>query len=88
MIFKEIARRDDLAEKLSRHIGVFDHKEKTMEEVAAYGVRKLGLSAKRGHEESVLVGYLAAAKVSSPVAVAQDAAPRSSQIEQYLKGAK
>lgn len=85
---REISQRDALAEKLSHHIGTFDHKEKTLHEVATYGVRKLGLSCKKGHEESVLVGYLAAAKRSPIVNAALDAAPRSSQIEEYLKGAK
>jgi hypothetical protein len=87
-IFREIAQRDALASKLSRHIGTFDHKEKTLSEVAAYGVRKLGLTCKRGHEESVLQGYLAAAKHSPMIATAQDSAPRSNQIEDYLRGAK
>jgi len=87
-VFREISQRDALADKLSKHIGTFDHKEKTLDEVASYGVRKLGLSCKRGHEESVLIGYLAAAKVNPMVSVAQDAAPRSSQIDEYLKGAK
>lgn len=87
-IFREISQRDALAEKLSRHIGTFDHKEKTLDEVAAYGVRKLGLSCKRGHEESVLHGYLAAAKLKPEYAYTQDSAPKSSQIDEYLKGAK
>ncbi len=87
-IFRRISQRDALAEKLSKHIGTFDHKEKTLEEVAAYGVRKLGLSCKRGHEESVLEGYLIAAKRSPIVGLAQDSAPRSTQIDDYLKGAK
>jgi uncharacterized protein len=87
-IFREIGQRDALAAKLSKHIGTFDHKEKTLSEVATYGVRKLGLSCKRGHEESILNGYLAAAKTSPMVNVALDSTPRSSQIDEYLKGAK
>ena len=87
-LMREISQRDALADKLSKHIGTFDHKEKTLSEVAAYGVRKLGLSCKRGHEESVLQGYLAAAKLNPVVGIAQDSSPRSSQIDEYLKGAK
>lgn len=87
-VMREISQRDALAEKLSKHIGTFDHKEKTLSEVASYGVKKLGLTCKRGHEESILSGYLAAAKLSPAVVMAQDAAPRSSQIDEYLKGAK
>lgn len=86
-VLKEISKRDALAEKLSRHIGTFDHKEKTLNEVARYGVKKLQLSCKRGHEESVLAGYLAGARLSS-VSVAQDSKKQSSQIDAYLRGGK
>ena len=86
-VLKEISRRDALADKLSRHVGAFDHKEKTVAEVARYGVKKLGLQCKRGHEESALAGYLAGARVSS-VAIAQDSKRTSSQIDAYLAGGK
>jgi len=86
--YRDMAQRDILAEKLSYHVGTFDHKEKTLEEVAEYGVKKLGISCKRGHEQSVLQGYLAAAKVSPVVNIAQDCAAHSSQIDDYLQGAK
>lgn len=86
-VLKEISRRDALASKLSRHIGVFDHKDKTTAEVAQYGVKKLGLQSKKGHEESVLSGYLAAVR-SSTVATAQDSRKSSSDIDAYLKGSK
>jgi hypothetical protein len=87
-VMREISQRDALAEKLSKHIGTFDHKEKTLSEVALYGVKKLGLTCKRGHEESILSGFLSAAKLNPAVVMAQDAAPRSSQIDEYLKGVK
>lgn len=86
-VLKEISRRDSLAQRLSKHIGVFDHKEKTTAEVARYGVKKLSLNCKRGHEESALEGYLKGARVSS-VAVAQDSKQTSSDIDAYLKGSK
>ena len=84
---QEISRRDSLAKKLANHIGVFDHASKTVAEVAAYGIKQLRLTARPGHEESVLSGYLAGARPSS-VATAQDSKPQSSQIDAYLKGAK
>lgn len=87
-VIKEISQRDALAEKLSQHIGAFDHKEKTLGEVAAYGVQKLGLKCKSGHEESLLAGYLAGAKVSS-ISTVQDSKPVASNIvDAYLKGSK
>ena len=87
-VLKEISQRDDLAAKLSRHIGVFDHKDKTLAEVARYGVKKLGLPCKRGHEESALAGFLMGKKVSSPAASAQDSKRSSSQIDAYINGSK
>jgi hypothetical protein len=86
-LLREISRRDDLALRLSNHIGTFDHKEKTITEVAQYGVKKLGLRCKPGHEESVLAGYLAGARIS-PIKTAQDSAVKSSGIDAYLQGVK
>ena len=88
LFYRRAAQRDELATKLSNHIGTFDHADKTLEEVAAYGVKQLGLVCERGHEQSVLAGYLAAAKVSPAVAMTQDSASHSSQIDAYLKGGK
>ena len=87
-IMREISRRDTLASKLSNHIGTFDHSQKTVAEVAKYGVKKLGLSCKAGHEESVLSGYLAASKGNRPVIAAQDSDHKSSGIDAYIRGVK
>jgi uncharacterized protein len=84
----EISRRNNLAEKLSNHIGTFDHSEKTFSEVAAYGVKKLGLRCKPGHEESVLEGYLAGARPNSVAAHAKDSKMESSCVDAYLNGGK
>ena len=88
-LMSEISRRDSLAKRLSAHVGVFDHSNKTVAEVASYGVKKLGLKARPGHEESVLSGYLEGKRSSSFATVsAQDSAPQSQQIANYLKGVK
>jgi uncharacterized protein len=84
-LMREIAQRDALAKQLSNHIGVFDHADKTLDEVARYGIDKLKLSCKPGYEEAVLTGFLAAKKANS-VVVVQDSKPASSQISSYLKG--
>lgn len=54
----EISARNELAEKLSKHIGTFDHSEKTLAEVAFYGVEKLGIKCPKGSEKVALDGYL------------------------------
>ena len=88
-VLKEISHRDELAAKLSRHIGVFDHKDKTVSEVARYGVKKLGISCRRGHEEAALAGFLMGKRISAPAASALDSRrSSSSQIDAYLNGSK
>lgn len=57
-MMKEVAERDRLAKSLSSFIGVFDHSEMTVQEVAEYGVKKLSLPCEKGTERAVLSGYL------------------------------
>lgn len=89
---KEISLRNALAEKLSNHVGVFDHSELTLSEVAKYGVKKLGLSCKPGQEEAVLNGYFAAKVQNVSVGIGQDrAVSKSSEkgsVAAYIKGDK
>ena len=53
----EIAQRDVLASQISKFVGAFDHAEKTLAEVAKYGVEKLGLKAPAGQEQTALDAY-------------------------------
>lgn len=55
---REIADRDSLANQLSGFIGTFDASDKTVDEVAAYGVEKLGLKCDKGQERAALTGFL------------------------------
>ena len=57
-LVKEVAARDELATKLAAHIGTFDHKEMTLNEVASYGAEKLGLKVDKGAERIALDGFL------------------------------
>jgi hypothetical protein len=63
-----IARRDQLARQISQHVGTFDHSDKTLGEVVAYGCDKLGIKAEKGQELSTLSGYLQAKPVTTPSA--------------------
>lgn len=56
--FQAIRRGQALAAKLKPHVGVFDHSGKTEAQIAAYGVKKLGLNVDKGTEVSSLKGYL------------------------------
>ena len=87
-IFKEMAVRDALVKRLQPHIGVFDHKEKTLDEVASYAAKKLGVSCRKGHEYSAIEGFLCGARVSTP-AIGQDSRHiKSDCIDAYLSGGK
>lgn len=60
-IAKQLQARDKLADRLSVHVGVFDHADKTLGEVAAYGIDKLGIkNVPTGHETIYLDAYLSA----------------------------
>lgn len=54
-----IGERDKLYADLKPHIGIMDNAlSMTKAELSAYAVKKLGLACQKGHEESVLQGYL------------------------------
>lgn len=57
-LVSEISARDELAKKLSTHIGAFDCADKSLSEVAEYGVEKLGITCLKGSEKAALDGYL------------------------------
>jgi len=87
-LLREVSKRDALANELSQYIGTFDHAEKSVDEVAAYGIKKLGLQAVKGQEHAVLSGYLAAKKSMSHVqATSMDGADvESDQIDALING--
>ena len=55
---RSISQRDNLANRLSTHVGTFDHSEKTVEEVAAYGIEKLGIPCTEGSEVPAIEAWL------------------------------
>jgi mutator protein MutT len=69
-------RRDDLAKKLSVHVGAFDCSAMDESAVQVYGIKKLGLKAAKGQEGAVLQGYLQAVKDPRQSVIAQDAADK------------
>lgn len=91
-VLREMRQRDALAEKLSWHVGTFDAAEMTTTDVAAYGVKRLGISAPKGQEMSFLRGYLDGAAATATKAVQHtvtlDSADENSVVMKYVKGAK
>lgn len=84
-LLSEVSRRNELASKISQHFGTFDHADMTLDEVTAYGVKKLGIACPSGHEETALSVFFAANKPSRN-GFSLDSAPkaRSSEIDAYL----
>lgn len=85
-IYVELNQKNQLAEQLSEHIGVFDSAEMDLDEVASYGVQKLKLGCKKGQETAVLTGFLAGKKVDKKTAVGgvvMDAKPKVDVIENW-----
>lgn len=64
-LMKQISKRNELSNCLSKHIGVFDSSEMTLKDVAIYGLNKLNISFEDGQELATLNGYLAAKKNSN-----------------------
>lgn len=83
-VMQEIAKRDALYGKLSPVIGAFDHAEKSLDEVAKYGVKKLGITCSEGEELATLNGYLAgSAKTASTVTMDSK---QGDFVSKYLEG--
>jgi hypothetical protein len=85
-IMSEISKRDALASRLSAHIGTFDHADKTLVEVARYGVSKLGIACAKGQEIAALDGYLHGREAPKPGQGMDAKHPTSSELDQYLQG--
>lgn len=88
-----LARKSDLVEKLSTFVGTFDHSKMTVQQVAEYGVKKLGINGvAKGHELAALDAALQVKEAPTAKTVlhtAQDAAgtPLGLKIAGYTKGA-
>lgn len=57
-VHKNIADKNKLYDKLSKHIGAFDHAEMDLGEMASYGIKKLGLDAPKSAKVTFLGAYL------------------------------
>lgn len=57
-LLKQIGERDALVHKLTPFIGVFDHAPMTKQQVAEYGVEKLGIRCDKGTESIALNAWM------------------------------
>ncbi|AWS52257.1 DUF2213 domain-containing protein [Providencia rettgeri] len=58
VLLKQIGERDSLAHKLTSFLGVFDHAAMTKQQVAEYGVDKLGIQCGKGNEAIALDAWM------------------------------
>ncbi|HHN8581101.1 DUF2213 domain-containing protein [Providencia rettgeri] len=58
VLLKQIGERDSLAHKLTPFLGVFDHATMTKQQVAEYGVDKLGIQCGKGNETIALDAWM------------------------------
>lgn len=75
-VFAALADKTALVDRLKPHVGVFDHSAMTLNDVAKYGVQKLGIKTPAGSEAIALDAYLQARPVAI-VHTAQDSAAKT-----------
>lgn len=83
------AKKATLAAKLSEFVGVFDHSDKTLGDVVAYGIDKLKLTdVPKGSEAVYLDAYLRAAPVprAGHVAAMDGADTKPGEVPAFLAG--
>lgn len=83
---KSVTQKNAMADKLSKHVGTFDHAEKSLDEVAKYGCDKLDLECEAGQEVATLNGFLHNRPVINPskfAAVSQDG-KEGDEVSAYL----
>ncbi len=79
VLMRMIGDRNALADRLSKVVGAFACDSMTLEQVAAYGIKKLEISAPKGQEVATLNGYLLARSAQPTVVTfAQDSAVNTS----------
>ena len=83
-LMSQISQRDALAKNLSNHIGSFDHADKTLAEVAKYGVEKLAIKCEDGQEIAVLNGFLHNRPNPSSSVVSMDSKAKNDSLDAYL----
>lgn len=89
-VMSAIAARDRMASQVSHLVGAFDHSEMTAEDVAKYGLKKVGIAATAGNAIASWQAY-AHGRTPTQVTFAMDSQDRGaskvSALDNHLKGA-
>lgn len=89
-ILQDMAKRDALASRLSNEIGTFQYAAMDCAQVAAYGVKKLGLKCKKGQEQVALDAYFVGKRSVKPMNVSSDSKfiLKDAQLSAYINKIK
>lgn len=85
--FKALSNRDALARKAGAVVGVFDASNMTERECAAYVLKKVGITATKGHEVTAAEAFLAGVNKSKPAGrtvSTMDAADKPAAVPSFL----
>lgn len=77
-LLKELSIRDSLAKRAAKFIGTFDHSSMTAQQVAEYGVKKVGIKVPAGSEIVALDAWMHGRVPESQQARVMDSAPAGS----------
>lgn len=90
----DIARADNLYQRVSKVTGAFDHSAMSASDVAKYGVQKLKIKCADGAEFDALDAYLTGldagskAKTQATQSRAADSATETAEFTNWLNGGK
>lgn len=88
-VMGEVSERTKLYDRLSQHIGAFEHSAMTVAEMAKYGVKKIGITCDSGSEVAALNGFLHGRKPATVHSIVQDGvANKPNAIDAYIAGGK
>jgi len=83
---KNIAEKAKLYDRLSKHIGAFDHSEMDLDKMAKYGLKKLGVEAPKTGRVTFLNAFLQGKGVSTAVAMDSHATRKNNFVKRFLEG--
>lgn len=89
-VMRDISKRDALAKRVSDYTGNFDHSGMTVDSVAQYGVKKLGIKCQPGTESIALDAWMQARQPDhhKTTSIAMDGKPNASVKGKFWSEAK
>ena len=86
VVEKNLAEKAKLYDRLSKHIGAFDSSEMDMNDMAKYGLKKLGIEAPKNNRITFLDAFLQGKGVSNAVAMDSFTTRKNNFVKRFLEG--